>query len=497
MVILIENMSISKMLEDNIELFKKIFKNHEDINYRVIENFYNKKIRICLISVDGMIDKVLINDNILKPIMLTKIEGLDSSKNNLYKTMNSLILTNEITMTSDIEELVSSLLYGDAILLVDGLDEAILISSRHLETRSVSEPTSERTIKGPKEGFVELISVNISLIRRRISSPNLIFKFKELGTETKTTATYCYIEGIANNEIVTELENRLSKIVDIDAILSPQQIIELIRDEPYSPFDTIGSTERPDSVVGKLLEGRVAILVDGSPVVLTIPFVFQECFQASEDYYTNYYYASMNRIIRYICFFITISTPALYISLVTFHREMVPTPLLLSIISARQGVPLPAILEALLLLFVFEVLREAGVRFPEQIGSAVSIVGALIIGEAAVTARLVSAPIVIVVALTGISGFLVFSIKGAIIILRVIFLVMSGILGVFGYIFGVVLLVLHLMTLRSFGVPYMLNLTSLRKQDLKDTVIRAPWRYMRFRPKIIGKINPVRKKTKQ
>ncbi len=496
MVTLVENMALSRKLDDNIELFKKIFKKHEDINYRVIENIYNKKIRICLISVESMLDKVLINDNILKPIIFTKLEDLNLSSNKLDKLLDSIISTNEIERTSDIDKLVTSLLYGDAILLFDGLDEGILISCKHFEIRSISEPSSERTIKGPKEGFVELISVNISLIRRRISSPNLIFKFKEMGTETKTTVSYCYMEGIVNDKIVKELENRLSKI-EVDAILTAQQIVELICDRPYSPFDTIGSTERPDSVAGKLLEGRIAILVDGFPVALTIPFVFQEYFQASEDYYVNYYFASVNRAIRYICFFLTISTPALYVSLVTFHREMIPTPLLLSIISARQGVPLPAILETILLLFVFEILREAGVRFPEQIGSAVSIVGALIIGEAAVTAKLVSAPIVIVIALTGISGFLIFSLKGAIIILRTLFILMSGFLGVYGYIFGIILLVLHLMSLESFGVPYMLNMTSIRKQDLKDTLIRAPWWYMKLRPNIIGKKNLTRKKNEK
>ncbi|MFA5523032.1 MAG: spore germination protein [Tissierellales bacterium] len=490
-----ENLALSKKLDDNVELFKKIFKNHEDINYRILENIYNKKIRICLISVDSMIDKVLVNDNILKPIILTKIEDLNFSKNNLDRIANSVTLTNEIKRTSNIDELVSSLLYGDAILMFDGIDEATLIGSRHLETRNITLPSSERTINGPKEGFVELISVNISLIRRRIRSSNLVFKFKEIGTESKTIISYCYIEGIVNNKVVTELENRLSKIKDIDAIFSTEHIIELISDEPYSPFDTTGTTERPDAVVGKLLEGRVAILVDGCPTVVTIPFVFQEYFQASEDYYINYYFASINRFIRYVCFFLTISTPALYISLVTFHREMIPTPLLLSIISARQGVPLPSILETLLLLFVFEILREAGVRFPEQVGSAVGIVGALIIGEAAVTARLVSAPIVIVVALTAISGFLVFSLQAAIIIIRVTLLIMVGFLGVYGYIFGMIIVALHLMSLRSFGVPYMLNMTSLRSQDLKDTIIRAPWPSMRLRPKIIGKNNPVRKKT--
>lgn len=494
---MIDNMTLSRKLEDNIELFKQILKNHEDINYRIIENYYNRKVKICLISVDDMTDKELINNNIIKPIVLAKIENFKMFNNKLNEIVNSLILANEITKTSDVCELITSLLYGDTILLFDGLDEAILVRSRQLKTRSITEPTSERTIKGPKEGFIELLSVNISLIRRRISDPNLIFKFKEIGKVTKTNICYCFVKGIANDEVVKELEYRLSNIMEVDAILSHQHLLELIRDEPHSIFETIGTTERPDSVVSKLLEGRVAILVDGSPVAITIPFIFQEYFQASEDYYINYYYASINRLIRYLCFFITISTPAIYISLVTFHREMVPTQLLLSIISARQGVPLPGVLEVLILSFIFEILREAGVRFPEQIGSAVSIVGALIIGEAAVSARLVSAPIVIVIALTGISGFLLYPLNGAIIILRTVFLVISGFLGMYGYILGTIVLVLHLMSLESFGVPYMLNITSTKKQELKDTVIRAPWWSMRLRPKIIGKINPVRSKTKK
>jgi len=272
-------------------------------------------------------------------------------------------------------------------------------------------------------------------------------------------------------------------------------IAELISDSAISPFKSVGSTERPDVVAAKMLEGRIAIIVDGTPVAITAPHIFIEYFQVNEDYYINYYFSSINRVLRILCFILSISLPAVYISLTTFHQEMIPTPLIRSISAARQGVPFPTVVEVMLLLITFEILREAGTRMPTAIGNALSIVGALVLGQSAVEARLVSAPVVIIVAFTAIAGLALQRMSGAIIISRVIFIIFSSIIGLYGYIFGILGLLIHLFSLRSFGVPYMLTLMNLDPQDIKDTVIRSPLIYMKYRPKFIAPNNRVRNTT--
>ncbi len=295
-------------------------------------------------------------------------------------------------------------------------------------------------------------------------------------------------------EIVEEVNKRLDGI-DIDGILDTGYILELIGDNTYSPFTTIGYTERPDAVVGKLLEGRVAILCDNSPVALTLPFLFIEYFSVSQDYYSHFLYASFNRLLSWIGFFLTTSIPAIYTAIITFHQEMLPTPLILSVSAARQGVPLPSIAEMILILFVFEVLREASVRIPAVIGQTISIVGALIIGQAAVEARLISAPIIIVAAASGITGFLVPKMEQAVILVRFMFLLASAFMGLYGYIFLCIILYIHLTSMRSFGIPYMLFGSSLLSQDQKDIVFRAPWNKMIKRPRILASKNTNRQNS--
>jgi spore germination protein KA len=247
-------------------------------------------------------------------------------------------------------------------------------------------------------------------------------------------------------------------------------------------------------VAAKLLEGRIAVAVDGTPSTLTLPYVYLEYFQTAEDYYDSYWYSSINRIIRWLGEFFTSSIPAIYIAVMTYHQEMIPTPLLLSITAARQNVPFPTIVEAIILLFIFEVIREASIRMPTPMGQSVSIVGALILGQAAIEARLFSAPMVIIVAATGISGLLTIKLKGASIVIRLALMLLAAFMGLYGYIFGVTGALIYMFSLRSFGVPYMLEYGSINPTDLKDTFIRAPWWYMSFRPKQMAAKNIIRQK---
>ncbi|WIF95766.1 spore germination protein [Caminicella sporogenes] len=489
-----KKLKLTKSLDENINLFKSIHDNDETIIYRRFESKASSSIKFCILF-DVNLSKIdEINDGIIKPIISSKLGTNIPRKKRIDYILTKVILSCDCRRASDIDEIDGFLLYGNTILLIDGVDEAILINTRNWKQRAITEPMSERVIRGPKDGFTESIDVNYTLIRRRIRSPDLKFRFREIGKESKTRICICYIEGIASEKIIKELDKRIKKI-NIDGIIESAYIEELIKDSPLSPFETIGNTERPDIVAARLLEGRIALIVDGTPNVLTLPYLFMEYFQSNEDYYQHFIYASINRIIKVLGFFISTSIPAIYVALTTFHQEMIPTPLLLSISAAREGVPFPTIVEALLMLFAFEIIREGGVRLPAPIGSSISFIGAIILGSAAVEAKFVSAPIVIVVAVTGFSNFLLPKMLGPILVVRTIFLLLSAFLGLYGYIFGIIGLLIHLMSMRSFGVPYMSNLDSLSEQEIKDTAIRAPWWIMNYRSKLIAAKDIIRNNT--
>jgi spore germination protein KA len=475
--------TISTSLQDNMDALKQVFKDDETIIFRDFENADNENIKCFIVYLDAMVKKDSINEFIIKPM----VEGnLRASNSDLLN-----IITKRVLLNCDIEVLIDSvrfteyLIAGYTLLFIENITSAVAINTKGFKVRGIEEPPSETLVRGPREGFTEAINVNISLLRRKLKTDDLTFKFKEIGSRTKTKICISYIKGIAQETILTELEKRLD-MIDIDGILDSGYIEELIKDAPHLPFRTIGASERPDVIAGKLLEGRIAIICDGSPGVLSLPYVFLEVFQTSEDYYNNFIYSSLNRLLRWFGYFLTTSVPAIYTALITFHQELIPTELLLSIAGARQGVPFPTIIEALAMLLVFEILREAGLRMPKPIGQAVSIVGALVLGDAAVNARLVSAPMVIISALTGISSFLVPQTL-SIIVVRLIFLLLSAFMGLYGYMYGCIGLTICFMSIRSFGVPYMLNVGTIKLEDLKDTGFRAPLWFMSRRPKFIAK----------
>jgi len=437
-----------------------------------------------------------VNESIIQPILRNNLSQEISNNELLKELRKKVIAANEVVEESDVDKIINAVVYGNTIFLTEGYDKALIISSRGWQSRAIIEPEAEKIIRGPREGFNESILVNISLIRRKIRNPDLKFQFKEMGTRTHTNTCICYIEGLVARNILNELKRRLDEI-DIDGILDSGYIQELIRDAPFSPFETVGYSERPDVIAAKLLEGRVALLVDGSPVVLTVPFVLTESIQSNEDYYINYIFASVNRLMRTVSALLAISVPAVFTSLVTFHQELLPTALLLSISSSRKGVPIPTAVSIFLMLLVFDALREAGTRMPTPIGQAVNIVGTLVLGQAAVEAKLVSAPVIIMTALTGILTLMNAKLIGATIVLRFSLLILSSVIGIYGYLMGMIVINLHLMSMRSFGVPYMLNSTAVRNHNGQDTWIRAPWWEMTLRPKIIAGRNLVRQKSKK
>ena len=488
--------TLTKSLDENITIFKDVFLDDQTVKYRVFQNKHLDAAKCCIIYLDGMANSEIINENIIQPVLREDFSDNISGENLLEELRYKVLVANNISISDDFNTIAAALFTGDTVFLMEACDKALLINSKGWETRPVSEPESARVVRGPREGFTESIMTNISLIRRKIKSHELKFKFKEIGERTHTKTCICYIDDVVSKGILKELEKRLDEI-DIDGILDSGYIQELIRDAPFSPFETVGYTERPDVVAGKLLEGRIAIIVDGSPFVLTVPFILAEITQSNEDYYNNYIFASINRLLRGLSIILAVSIPGVFLAIVTYHQEMIPTPLLLSISASRQGVPFPTVLSMFIMLLIFDILREVGTRMPSPIGQAVNIVGTLVLGQAAVEARLVSAPIVIITALTGIVTLMNIDMIGSAIIVRSLLLLASAFMGIYGFIFGFVASILHLVSLKSFGVHYTLNIASAKNHDGQDFWVRAPWWSMTLRPKIIAARNLVRQTTKK
>ncbi|AWZ48911.1 spore germination protein [Clostridiaceae bacterium 14S0207] len=476
--------TLKKSLQENIKLFKDIiFFKDDTIVYRIFKN-RTTGLKFCLIFVDGMTDKKIVNENII--FELINNDFISCEEDVLGYIQEEVLIVDDIKLSYDTEKIVSSILYGSSLLIIEGFDKGLILNTLGWKTRAIDEPQAETILSGPREGFNESINMNISLIRRKINSPSLKFEFCEIGVRTKTKICIAYMEDMVEPKILQEVRKRLAQL-DIEGIFSTNSLKEFIKDASLSPFKTVGTTERPDVVASKMLQGRVAILGDGSPVVLTVPYLFIEHFQVDEDYYENFTYASVNRIIRFIAFILTTGAPAIYIAFTTFHKELIPTKLAMSIYASRQGVPLPASLEAFVMLITFEIIREAGIRLPKHIGSAISIVGALVLGDAAVNAKFVSSPVVIITAITGISELILYEMRASVIISRLIFLTFASFFGIYGVIFSTMGMFIHLMSIKSFGIPYMLKLIDLNKENIRDSAIRTPWHILKYRTEFICK----------
>lgn len=396
------------------------------------------------------------------------------------------------------EDAMQELLNGCALIFPAGQTYAYAVWAHSREKRAIQEPQSEAVIRGARSGFTEEIDTSLYQVRRRLRTPALRAEEYVIGSVSQTRVFYLYLEGIAEPSLVQEVRNRVSRI-ELDGVLESNYIEEMIEENPFGLFPTVQNTERPDTVASGLLEGKVALLVDGTPFALVMPMTFWSAMQASEDFYTHYTMATAIRWVRYIFLFIALLFPSIYVAITTFHQEMLPTNLLLSVAAARETSPFPALVEALLMEITFEALREAGVRLPRPIGQAVSIVGALVIGQAAVEAGIISAPMVIVVSITGIASFTIprYNFGYAMRLLRFPFIILAGSLGLFGIVLSMMALMLHVSSLRSFGVPYMAPVSPFSKQAVKDAFVRAPLWMMNKRPEDLGKENPLRVPKRQ
>jgi len=468
-----------------------------DVHFREFTMATGKKAAI--IYVEGLYDKELIEVQVMKSLMFDDAEETEKSSDDTKITksylMNKMLPISEIREALNLQELVSDILVGSTAMLIDGIVEVLLLGSATGKTRSIEEPLSEGLLRGPRVGFTEILSDNTAIQRRHGKNESLeLIKF-QVGTRAKKDLVVAYMNDIVNSELLEEVSRRIEAI-NMDYLPESGYVEQLIEDNSLSPFQQAQNTERPDRVINSLLEGRVAILLDGSPFALIVPVTFSMLLQSPEDYYERWIPGTLLRMLRFLATFFALFAPALYISFISYHPGLIPTKLVMSIIDARQGVPFPSLIEALIMETSIEILREAGVRLPKPIGPAMGIVGGLIIGDAAVNAGLVSPFLVIVVAVTAISSFAIPSYSAGITLRLLRFLAMfcAAVLGAYGTVLFFLLLFSHLVKLKSFGVPYISPISPYRLDDWKDFIFRLPFKVMKRRPLMMKTKDSDRKK---
>ncbi|KRE69636.1 spore germination protein [Paenibacillus sp. Soil750] len=470
-----ENMISGNLVRDEAR-FRTLFDRCDDIVFRSFR--LGGKQAALLIFMDGMVDELRVESEILKPL-LSCGQSEEEWENDEWAWLAYQVLpTEKIAKKMREDQATQAVLSGDVLLLVDGVPGSLLIGMYSIITRSIEEPESEPVIRGPRDGFTECLQINITMIRRRLRTTKLKSETFHVGTLSQTKLSVMYVEGVAQQNLIDEVKTRI-KNIHIDVVLESGYIEELMMDDRYSIFPQLISTERPDRATAMLAEGRVVILVDNTPFILIAPATSHEMLQAAEDYSQNFIVVTATRWLRLSLSLIALIFPSMYIAITTMHQEMLPTDLLLSIASSREAVPFPAIVEAIIIETAFEGLREAGIRLPRQVGQAVSIVGALVIGQAAVQAGLVTSSLVIVVSATGIASFIfpTYNLGLSIRFLRFPLMIIAGILGLYGIFIFLLALLIHLTKLKSFGVPYLSSISSMNSVGFKDALLRLPWWY--------------------
>ncbi|WP_128083566.1 spore germination protein [Paenibacillus sp. DMB5] len=479
-------------IEQRLGWFRERLDNCVDAVFRTFSGAGGQQ--YALVFLGGIVDLELLQEDLINPIV--REDGRESQAKEPSVDFGRLLITS-CNVTEQCGEALQYVLEGAAVLIIAGEPRMICYPYAKFEKRSITEAQNEVVIRGSREAFVEEVRTNVTMLRRRIRSQELKIQSSYIGKHTRTEVLVVYMEGICRPELVDEVKHRLSKI-EIDGVLESSYLEEFIEDHPFSPFPQIQNTERPDTAAAALLEGRILILTDGTPMALIAPVTFPVFFQSPEDYYQRSYASTWIRWIRVMFMFVSLLAPSFYIALTTYHPEMIPASLLYSIAAAREPVPFPALFEAFIMEIVFEGLREASIRIPSAIGQAVSILGTLVIGEAAVRAGIVSSPMVIIVSLTGISSFIVpsYSLGLTLRLIRFPIMILSGSFGLLGLSMGMYLVLLHLVVLSSFGVPYLAPVAPFKWKDIKDTFIRAPWKLMKNRPSVYG-IEPTRRLKSQ
>lgn len=469
-------MKFTNNYAENVKLIEDAFDRDDTFLNRQVQNRHNQQLKISVMVLTCMVNTDIIDRDIVNNLVTLSFEG------DADAALKAGISAYNTSLTDDANKAAIQIASGDCVILIADSPNAIIVDTKGMKQRDVSAPESEMTIAGPSEGFNENIMTCLSLVKKRVSTPKLKAEMLSLGRQSKTRAAVCYIDGIVKSGHVKTVKDRL-KTIDIDAVLDANYLAETAFTEKRGIFKMCGKTSRPDVFSAKLLEGRVGIIINGTPTALTLPFLFIENFQSADDYYLNYHYANIGRVLRAMGFALSFLIPAVYLALIVHHQNMLPSEWLYSISTSQNGVPLGSILEMVLLFIIFEILRETGTRMPSSIGLALNIVGAIILGQAAVEAKLVSAPMVIVVAFSGTCGLMVSSLKGTVIYIRALYIVMAALLGIAGVFLATILLLINLYDYESIGVPYMYCTSVFNKETYQDTFFRTPIWNMNYRQK--------------
>lgn len=419
---------------------------------------------------------MLYNPDLTDPVMCAKAvmwaQAVPGGKITAEEIRKKYVFVAESRVSSDTAEAIDALLDGDAVLFFDEVEGYILLNVRKYDKRSVDEPPLSTVTYGPREGFIEDLKTNLCLLERRIRSPRLAIEKLKIGSVTKTDVAVAYINGIASRELVKRVMRRLES-VEADGVMDVQYLQPYLEERPYSVFNQVGRAEKPDIVAAKLLEGRIAVFVNGTPMALTVPYLFMESVQSSADYYQRYLYASFLRILRLITLGFAILLPGIYIALQKFHLSIIPLRFMMTVITALSGIPFRATTEMLFVILLFEIIRETGIRMPKAVGMAMSIVGALVLGETAVRAGIVSSPAVMIVALSSLALYTAPDEVASTTLLRVIFTLLGGLGGIYLLLVGAIYLVQYMVGINGLGAPYLAPFAPLVKNDMKDALVRS------------------------
>lgn len=472
---------LSNHLQTNINHLNHELDKPDDLKIRTLI-LGDTDVQAAFVFIEGIVDPIATQKSVLDNLEQQK--SLPEENEDLFEYVyNRYIAINDVEKTISFEEVCIALLSGSTIILVDDVSRAIIVDTVGGEERAIEEPTTEPVIRGGRSGFVENIQTNLALVRRRARTSKLRFKTYTAGTRSRTKIVLAYVDDIIDPELLKEVMRRIESI-NIDIIPESGYVEEWIEDSFLSPFPQMSNTERPDKLVASIMQGKFAILVEGTPFTLIAPINFANLLQSPEDYYERWAYASLLRILRYFGAFNAVFLPSLYIALISLQPGLIPTQLVLSIAGTREGVPFPPLIESLMMVITMELLQEAGARLPQTIGQTIGIVGGLVIGEAAVQAGIVSPFMVIVIAVTALSHFAIpsFGMSISFRIIRYGFIFAAGIFGLYGIVLVYIMINIHFVNLKSFGVPYSSPFAPFYSSSWSDVIVRAPLQTIRIRP---------------
>ena len=467
--------AVPRQLSESTALFKEVLNAplNEDAIFRA---YMAGGTGICAVYIEGMADEKLIGEFVLRAV-----SGLDDSQSEDISALeNRLLEIAQVSHAATVAQAVESVVSGMTCLLIDGSAEALLLETRAYPHRGVEQPTNEDVVIGPHEAFNEHFRTNISLVRRYVQSPDLITEKIKLGTSIPTQAAILYLTGTASDACVQEVRRRL-RLVNAPVVNGSGALEQLIEDHPYSLLPQMLQTERPDRAASCITDGQIAIIVENSPYALIAPVTLFHLVHASDDSFLRWQYGSAIRLVRMLGVLVSLLLPAVYVALTLYHTHLIPMALLTSIAESRANVPFPVVVEVLFMEFSFYLLNEAGLRTPAQIGSAFGIVGALVLGQAAVSASIISPILIIIIALTGLGNYVIpnYGFGVGLIIYRLLLIVLSALMGVYGLTIGLFAIVLHLCALKSFGVDFMAPVAPWRRHN-PDILLRLPLRFQKM-----------------